>query len=807
MLRKLTGILTLLLALCTVASAQSNTGNIKGTIVTNDGQPGPFVSVQVKPTDRGTVSNEKGEFSLRKLEPGSYTLYISMIGYEATEQQVQVEANKTASVSVRLNVTDKQLAEVTVTGTQKKDIKNSKYIAKLPIRNLENPQAYSVVGSALMKEQVITNFDDAIKNVPGISKMWSSTGRPADGAGYFSLRGFAVQPTMINGIAGITNGVNDPAYIENLEVIKGPSGTLYGSSLISFGGLINIVTKKPYDSFGGEVSYTAGGYGLNRVSGDINAPLNADKSVVLRTIAAYSSENTWQDAGFRKSMFLAPSLKYSVNDKLTLNLSTVFNTMESTNVPMIFPNRARKLEYNTPAQMANAGFNFNKSYTMNDITYKTPTVSLQATADYKISDKWTSQTVVGRNSATSKGYYSYVMFLGPKDDTLSRYVYQQNSTTISTNIQQNFTGDFKIGNMRNRLVFGLDFLHLQQTDDNSPYLVFDRLDAFKNDANYNKLTRQAVDAKIAASENKGATRGQRNNYTYSAYISDVLNVTDRLLAMASLRVDYYDLKGYKDYISQTTGAGYNQVALSPKFGLIYQVVKDRVSLFANYMNGFKNVAPQTFPLPELQYTMKPQQANQWEGGVKTELANGKLNLTASYYDIKVNNILLPATYTAPDGTVYNYNSQGGVQTSRGFELEVGANPLPGLNITAGYSHNTSNLPEAPANTKGLRPVSAGPVDQANLWVSYTVKSGTLHGLGAGFGGNYASENIVTNTVTTGQFILPSYTILNASVFYDVKKYRIGLKLDNLTNKEYFTGWTTIEQQMPRRFSANVTYRF
>ncbi len=94
-----------------------------------------------------------------------------------------------------------------------------------------------------MKEQVISTFDDAMRNAPGVAKLWTSTGRPGDGAGFFAMRGFAVQPSMINGIAGLTNGSIDPANIEHIETIKGPSGTLFGSSLISFGGLINIVTK------------------------------------------------------------------------------------------------------------------------------------------------------------------------------------------------------------------------------------------------------------------------------------------------------------------------------------------------------------------------------------------------------------------------------------------------------------------------------------------------------------------------------------------------------------------------------------
>src|SRR3546814_3383774 len=89
---------------------------------------------------------------------------------------------------------------------------------------------------------------------------WSSDVCSSDLA-YYSMRGFSVQPTMVNGLPGLTNGSLDPAGIERIDVIKGPSGTLFGSSLISYGGLLNTITKKPYRGFGGEVSYVAGSLG------------------------------------------------------------------------------------------------------------------------------------------------------------------------------------------------------------------------------------------------------------------------------------------------------------------------------------------------------------------------------------------------------------------------------------------------------------------------------------------------------------------------------------------------------------------
>jgi iron complex outermembrane receptor protein len=135
------------------------------------------------------------------------------------------------------------------------------------------------------------------------------------------------------------------------------------------------------------------------------------------------------------------------------------------------------------------------------------------------------------------------------------------------------------------------------------------------------------------------------------------------------------------------------------------------------------------------------------------------------------------------------------------------NPIDGLNIVTGYAYNYSSFTKSAASVLGRRPVDAGPTHLANLWVSYTLLKGNLSGLGAGFGGNYAGKNIITNTVATGKFTLPAYTVLNATAFYNTKHYRLGLKVDNLTNKQYFKGWTTVEPQMPLSVVANLTYKF
>ncbi len=155
-------------------------------------------------------------------------------------------------------------------------------VAKMQLGDLENPQVYQTVSSALLKEQLVTNLNDALKNVPGVQRLWESTGRQSDGGEYYTMRGFSVQPTIVNGVAGLSNGALDPANVAKIEAIKGPSGTLYGGNLISYGGLINIVTKTPYNSFGGSVGYMTGSHGLNRFTADVNT-LSAARHTCVST--------------------------------------------------------------------------------------------------------------------------------------------------------------------------------------------------------------------------------------------------------------------------------------------------------------------------------------------------------------------------------------------------------------------------------------------------------------------------------------------------------------------------------------------
>ena len=816
-------LLSFCLTLFTAVTALAQSGSIKGKITLSNNESADHVSVELKGAQIGAMTDSQGNYEINNVEPGNYELRVSAVGFSSEEKKVKVKAGEQLTVNFTIASSTEELTEVVVTDSRNAFArKQSAVVSKMPLKDIENPQVYNVISAELLKEQLVTNFDDALKNAPGIDKLWESTGRASDGAGYFSLRGFAVQPTMVNGLPSLTNGSPDPANIESIEVIKGPSGTLFGSSLISYGGLINVNTKKPFQGTGGSISYTGGSYGLNRVTFDYNTPLNADKNVLFRVNAAYHSENSFQDAGFKRSVFVAPSLSYTVNDKLSFTVNTEFFNGKSTNQTMLFLDRGNPLLVNN---MDELHYDNKRSYTGNDLYMETPSYNLQGQMNYKISGQWTSQTVLSRTSAKSQGYYSYLyeitqaknpdgslIFAGLEEGIiLNRYITKQNSETYGTDIQQNFIGDFKIGNLRNRLVAGLDYFNNNSVSNNSGYLTNGRVYIGNGSAaNVNAvvygvttpdlpritdngiLTQAGTDAILAGSP-VGYSKTKQE--IYSAYASDVLNITPALSAMASLRVDRFMNEGDLS----TKADNFNQTAFSPKFGLVYQPILNKISVFANYMNGFSNVAPVTTPGLRI-YTFDPEQANQIEFGTKLNLLDDRLTASVSYYDVKVDNTVIQVS-------AEEY-IQDGQQQNKGFEASLTANPIPGFNIIAGYSYNDSRLQKARADNEflGRRPESAGPQNLANLWASYKFLAGKLQGFGLGFGGNYGSENAIFNR-TPGVFTLPEYTVLNASLFYSSEAFTITMKLDNLTDKEYYKGWSTISPQRTRSVAIGVNYNF
>lgn len=803
-------LITVFISVFCSAIGFAQNGAVIGKIVSSDNTPLESVTVTVNGTKFGTQTDSEGKFEIKNIKPGDYTLKIAFVGFTSKEVYFLIRENETTSVeNTTLNNKNETLEEVVITGNINRYTKSeSNYVAKMPLKNLENAQVYSVVTKELMKDQLVVNQDEALKNIPGLYQLWASTGRVGDGGSYFSSRGFITQSLLRNGIAGkITNNV-DASNLERLEAIKGPSATLFGSLLTSYGGLINRVTKKPYENFGGEISYQSGSYGLNRITADINTPLNNDNTALLRVNGAYNNANTFQDYGHTRSYFFAPSFSYQVNEKLSISIDAELSNVDASSMPLIY------IPYGeTPNNLGlhsadDIKMNWKRSFVGDEFMMNTKTTNIFAQANYQINDNLSSQTVLSTSSNQSKGPQTWFYLLG--NNEMSRNVWNIDGRDNIIEFQQNFNGEFSIFGMKNKFLVGGD-IYRAESKIGFGYLptffLFDTVNYAGANANYYNFTPDAADALFAQGTQ---SRSHTSLTTYSAYVSDVLNVTDRLILSASLRFDHYNNDGNYDPATNSTSGDFSQNALSPKFGAIYQIVKEQVSIFGNYQNSFRNIGYQLADVngtPQLR-AFDPEQANQLEAGVKLNVFENKVSATFSYYNIEVKNIVRA-------GQLANTNVQDGNQTSKGFEAEVTANPIPGLNFIFGYSFNNSKLNNANADVDGLRPETAGPENLINYWISYSLQCSKMKGLGFGFGGNYADETFIYNRNPLGNgnkadvqtFTLPSYAVVNAALYYDQPKYRLSLKVNNLTDELYFNGYTTINVQTPRTFMGSVSYKF
>ncbi|WP_347219544.1 TonB-dependent receptor [Chryseobacterium sp.] len=709
----------------------------------------------------------------------------------------------------------KSIDEVIISTYVKKD---SEYSNKMPLKAIEDPQVYSSIDKGVLENQLLFTVDDAFRNVAGAQKMWSATNRAGDGGIFLNLRGFVAGNSIRNGmVAPITTSM-DAINVERIEVLKGPSATLFGSNVTSYGGVVNRVTKKPFETFAGSVSLAGGSYNYYRVQADVNAPLTKDKKLLFRLNTAYTNQGTFQRTNTKNSFYaFTPSITYRPTDNLEINAELeMFETNSYPETAFFFYVPSAQLGADSMDKMEKLGYNYKQSYTGEGLKTIGKARNFFGQVNYKINDHIKSSTNVSTSYSYSDGFNPYFYF-APKgavtfnpNDTELGIVRADQSTKDSKRtyfqVQQNFNFDFNIGNVRNRTVAGFDYMRL---NDNQ-YFMFTNFDwvPFKG-TDYSNMNGQTLGAmydnlrsqKDFEKNSTYISTGKKD--TYSGYISNVITPITGLNILTSVRYESVNFKGGQT--GQKPTDSYTQGAWSPKFGVVYQILPEKLSVFGNFQNSF---TVNGYYISDKQENVKlstPERANQFEGGIKTNLIKGRVTTTLSYYNIQVKNTLLNTGEMTGKGQAIQ--NQAGLLRSQGVELEANAYLIKGFSVIAGVSYNDMKYTEADETVIGRRPATASSPWLVNFNASYQFLDGKLKGLGFGVGGNYASDNKIVNSTTMGTFILPKYLVLNANAFYDTKKFRIGVKVDNFTNEHYWSGYTTANAQALANVLGSFTYKF
>ncbi len=669
-----------------------------------------------------------------------------------------------------------QLEEIIV--QDKKEGKNlpkleSEYILGFPMKNLETPQSFSNINQEVLTEQNITDYPSAIQSIPG--GVLSSI-NPVGVAGVF-LRGFLTTTNIRNGIYNQTPTGGDPQVVERIELIRGPSAGVFGTAGVSYGGLVNKITKKPFNGKLFSTSLTLGSYNLQRFTVDLNMPIDREKKLYFRFNSAFHSEDSFQDFGFRKNYLFAPSFSYKLNDRLMLSLEAEINITDRSFQTYFLG--AGKLDKKSIDQI---NLDYYKSYSANNFnTSPSFLFNYFGKINYEVSNNWQFNTDLALSNYELNGGNIVPSFLN--DSLFVRRVYTYSAKYSTLSLRPTFRGTFSVFKLKNKFVGGLDLKWAEATPVESIDLSADTI-------NYTNKIIPLLNEETVKSGYDIQLFDNESVYVYAAFFSDIIDISERFNLFLSLRYESYNYKGKIDKItgiSKTTP--YEQNAVTPQAGLTYQIIKNRISLFADYMQGYNNVPPNIYG-----QSFKPEFAVQLEGGIKLNLFKNALSSTLSYYNILVKNKVRFDPENAP------LSKQDAAQQSKGIDVDLRFHPTDEFSIIAGYSFNKSKFTKADSSIEGNHP-PATPKNSVNFWASYTISGNILRGLGLGAGITHSDSYFYDDI---NSLSIPAYTLFKASLFYNVNAFRITLTADNLSNEKY---WDYIgTPQTPRDFILSLNLR-
>jgi iron complex outermembrane recepter protein len=641
-----------------------------------------------------------------------------------------------------------------------------------PLRDI--PQSIQVVPQQVIRDQNITRLDDALRNVPGVSQDFNSGPSLT-----FRIRGFeALNNNLLrNGQVDAGAGeVVELSSVERIEVLKGPASVLFG--LGNPGGSINIVTKQPLSVPSYAIDATLGNYSFYRGAIDLTGPLNSSKTVLYRLNAAYRNSGSFIDFYTSDHLSISPVISLAIGERTRLTLEGDYiKTRDSGFTPFVpvlgsvlrNPNGKIPRDRNVgePSDEINS--------TVVRVGYR---------LEHELSDTWTLRNSFLFNHRDYRDERTLPGTLGIDNRTLRRSYREFEFESISYNLATNVVGKFSTGSIQHQLLFGIDLNSYENLVPSFRSATAAPLDIF------NPVYSRSPDA---LGEDFGNTTITNS---LGVYLQDQISLSDRLKVLIGGRFDAF--KQTSEDFSANTETDRSDSAFSPRFGIVYQPIP-AISLYASYVSSFTPGNGVFLFGGSLEGDIKPERGRQYEIGVKTDLTN-RLSATLALYDLTRTNVLTED----PDNP--GFQIQTGEQNSRGIELSLTGEILPGWNIFTGYAYTDAQVTEDNTFQPGSRLPNV-PYHSFNLWTTYEIQRGDLQGLGFGLGLFYVGDRSgdLDNT-----YQIPSYFRTDAAVYYRRDRFRVALNLRNLFDVEYFengSSSTRVNYGQPFTIQGTVSWQF
>ncbi len=244
-----------LLAMCLGGRLDAQTperGTIAGKITdAKSGEGLPGANVTVKGTYYGATTDPFGDFKVERVNPGSYTVEVTLLGYRAmTFTNIRVTAGGTTALNARLEETVLTLDQDIVV------------VGEKPLFNIEETQSRRNIEQADIQAAAVQTVQGIVALQPGVvyadNEIHIRGSRSYENA--YLIDGVSVQDPL----AGTGFGLQvSPQSIQEMEVITGGYNAEYGQAT---SGIVNITTREGADRYNGAVSYRTDHYGLNRDS-------------------------------------------------------------------------------------------------------------------------------------------------------------------------------------------------------------------------------------------------------------------------------------------------------------------------------------------------------------------------------------------------------------------------------------------------------------------------------------------------------------------------------------------------------------
>lgn len=672
------------------------------------------------------------------------------------------------------------------TGYKAEKSASQKFTAPL----IDTPKTVTVITEELIKDTGSNTFKEALRTTPGIT-FGGGEGGISVGDRPF-IRGFdAFQSIYVDGLRDMGTQQREVFAIEQMEVIKGPSGAYDGRG--SAGGSINIVSKQARAG-----NFTTGSVGVGtdryrRATFDGNYMLGDDAAIRLVGMHHGADTPGRDDVEVKRWGFM-PSITLGLNGPTSLTASWYHH--ETDDVP----------DWGIP--IAQAGATAIGGVAQNTPTGR-PVGSRDAWYGVKGRDYQETTTDIGtlafkhaftddvvlrnttRYGLTQNEYFAtrpniYLSADGANAVTPAGMVNRQNSRNraIETTTLANLTDvsvAFQTGAIKHKLNAGIEVS--REENDISSFsggvlAVADRVTPLGDpnpDVGYSAITR----SNYPTSEGRTVNR--------SAYVFDTLELTEQWLLNAGIRYD-----SYRSEIQSRNGATgvrgtkfeNDESFFNYQLGVVYKL-KPNASIYASYATSS---SPVGLAMGDFNYSggaidastqnLSPERTKSFEIGTKWNVLED-LALTAAVFHIKKNN----ARVQIAGG----WANQGEVE-SQGLELGAAGKLTDKWKVFAGYTYidaeqtkagnlSDNNVPGSPESKgKQLYGISK---HSASLWTTYKI----LPNLTVG-GGAFYMDKIYTNPANTAY--TPTYVRWDAMASYKInEQFDLQLNIQNLTDKRYF----------------------